>query len=285
MDYKKIGQLIKKKRREKKMTQQDLAKKLHVTDRAISKWERGVGAPDISLLQNLSEILGVSLQEVLSGDEQIKTELKEKDKTIIILCLIIPIFILSISLMLSCLRKEYIILGAIFIMIAYFLYLKNEVRESYRRNVTWLLFIIYNTFLISTIFYTKLISGTIYPALKIKPNLIPFSSISETLSLIITKTQGLSYLFDYFLLDIILFMPLGFFLAYLYPNMKTKKFFLICFLISLLKELLQLLLNAGMFDVDDIILNVLGATIIYFVYKKLCHKQEVTEQSKTTKKI
>ena len=67
--------------------------------------------------------------------------------------------------------------------------------------------------------------------------------------------------------------------------MKTKNFFLICFLISLLKELLQLLLNAGMFDVDDIILNVLGETTIYFVYKKLCHKQEVTEQSKTTKKI
>lgn len=42
MDCKKVGQLIKKKRLEKKMTQQELADKLHITDRAISKWERGV---------------------------------------------------------------------------------------------------------------------------------------------------------------------------------------------------------------------------------------------------
>ena len=106
MDYKKIGQLIKKKRVEKDMTQQDLAEKLHVTDRAISKWERGIGAPDISLLQDLSKILGISIQEVLQGEEQIKKELKTNDKIIITLCLIIPISILSLSLMLSLFRTE-----------------------------------------------------------------------------------------------------------------------------------------------------------------------------------
>ena len=274
MDYKKIGQLIKKKRVEKDMTQQDLAEKLHVTDRAISKWERGIGAPDISLLQALSKILGISIQEVLQGEEQIKKELKTNDKIIITLCLIIPISILSLSLMLSIFRTEYLVIGAIFVMIAYFLFLKREPRKSYKRNVTWLLLIMYGIFILTTIFYTRITTGKIYPSLKIESNLIPFSSIIETLSLITTKSQGLSYLFQYFLLDILLFMPLGFFLPYLFPTMKTKRLLLITFLISLTKELLQLLFNVGMFNIDDILLNILGATIIYIAYKKICYNKK-----------
>lgn len=50
------------------MTQVELAKQLNVTDRAVSKWERGKGIPDISLLEDLSEIFNVSILEILKGE-------------------------------------------------------------------------------------------------------------------------------------------------------------------------------------------------------------------------
>ena len=68
MDNVKTGALIKQLRRDKGMTQKDLAGQLHITDRAVSKWERGISAPDISLLEPLSEILGVSVVELIRGE-------------------------------------------------------------------------------------------------------------------------------------------------------------------------------------------------------------------------
>ena len=262
MDYKKIGLLIKKKRLEKNMTQQELAEKLHITDRAISKWERGLGAPDISLLQDLSNILELNISDVLSGEEHTILGLSLTDKIMIILCLLIPVIIISFSLMISCFRTDYILIGSISILIAYLLFLKKENNQSLKKKITWLLFILYVIFLLSTIFYTKLTTGIIYPKLNIKPNIIPFSSIVETITLIVTKSQGITYLFDYLILDILLFIPLGLFLSILcHKAKKIKNLILICFIISFTKELLQLLLNVGMFNIDDIILNVVGATL------------------------
>ena len=78
MDYEKIGKFIYELRKEKKLTQKDLAESLSVTIQAISKWERGLGCPDVSLLRPLSEELGISISELLNG-EKIKKELKKKD--------------------------------------------------------------------------------------------------------------------------------------------------------------------------------------------------------------
>ena len=61
MDNKKIGLFIASLRKEIGLTQKDLADKLFITDRAVSKWERGLSLPDISLLDNLSSILGVNV--------------------------------------------------------------------------------------------------------------------------------------------------------------------------------------------------------------------------------
>lgn len=69
----KIGNLISKKRKEKSMTQKELAEKLGLTDRAISKWERGLGCPDISYLEDLSKVLGISVVELLRGEEKYET--------------------------------------------------------------------------------------------------------------------------------------------------------------------------------------------------------------------
>lgn len=67
MDNVKIGNLINKLRKEKGMTQLQLAEKLHISDKTVSKWERGLGCPDVSLLTDLSEVFGVDLEKLLSG--------------------------------------------------------------------------------------------------------------------------------------------------------------------------------------------------------------------------
>lgn len=71
-----IGQFIAELRKEKSMTQKDLADQLHITDKAVSKWERGLSYPDISLLTPLANILGITTGELLSGQ---KNDLTAKD--------------------------------------------------------------------------------------------------------------------------------------------------------------------------------------------------------------
>ena len=68
MDQEKIGGIIKTLRKDKGMTQLELALCLNVTDRAVSKWERGLGCPDVSLLTKLSEIFSVDIGSIIDGD-------------------------------------------------------------------------------------------------------------------------------------------------------------------------------------------------------------------------
>lgn len=79
MNQEKIGKFISFKRKEKNMTQKELANIIGVTDRAVSKWERGVGCPDISLLDDLSKALNISIVELLKGEEIANVEIDEKD--------------------------------------------------------------------------------------------------------------------------------------------------------------------------------------------------------------
>lgn len=68
MNQIKTGALIRRLRTESGLTQLKLAEKLNVSDKAISKWERGLGCPDVSLLGELSKVLGVELEKLLSGE-------------------------------------------------------------------------------------------------------------------------------------------------------------------------------------------------------------------------
>lgn len=68
MDNSKIGQLIHKLRTGNHLTQLELANQINVSDKAVSKWERGLGCPDVSLLPDLSRILNVDLESLLSGE-------------------------------------------------------------------------------------------------------------------------------------------------------------------------------------------------------------------------
>ena len=66
MNAKDMGLFINELRKENKMTQMELADKIHVTDKAISRWERGIGFPDVQLLPSLAEALYISVAELIS---------------------------------------------------------------------------------------------------------------------------------------------------------------------------------------------------------------------------
>ena len=68
MDSKRIGSLLARLRKERNMTQQELAQILHVSPQAVSKWETGNGCPDVALAQRLAEIYGVSMAQLLRGE-------------------------------------------------------------------------------------------------------------------------------------------------------------------------------------------------------------------------
>ena len=68
MDCGKIGQLISQLRREKDMTQKDLADRLGISNKTVSKWENGLGCPDLSLWEELSAVLGADVRKLLRGE-------------------------------------------------------------------------------------------------------------------------------------------------------------------------------------------------------------------------
>ena len=80
MNREQFGRFIADTRKERGMTQQDLAQKLHVTNTAVSKWERGLSYPDLTLIEELSDALGLSVSELMAcqkeetGDAQMSCE-------------------------------------------------------------------------------------------------------------------------------------------------------------------------------------------------------------------
>ena len=96
MDQLKIGKFIAECRKQKNLTQMQLAEKLGITDKAISKWERSIAMPDTSIMLELCDILGISVNELLSGEKiimennqtndhlllEMAKELEKKNKTI-----------------------------------------------------------------------------------------------------------------------------------------------------------------------------------------------------------
>lgn len=122
MDKEQFGRFVYQLRKEKNMTQKELGEKLHLTDKAVSKWERGLSYPDICVLDDLSQALDVSVVELLNGerakseavmdtekvqelidyslqisDEEIKRK-RERSRLIIIICVVLIMLIFSICL-------------------------------------------------------------------------------------------------------------------------------------------------------------------------------------------
>ena len=80
MDQMKIGAFLKKLRKEKNLTQEQLAEQFNVSGRTVSRWETGINMPDISILVNLAEFYNVSIPEIIDGEresEKMNEEVKE----------------------------------------------------------------------------------------------------------------------------------------------------------------------------------------------------------------
>ena len=142
MDAKTTGRFIAELRKQKGYTQKELAEKIMVTDKAISRWETGKGLPDTSLLKPLGDILGVSVGELLSGKIIEEAEMKDQTDRIILdslkyssrmlanmvnLVLLLIGLALVISPVFLTSRKYYWVGGIVFIGIAVLrTYLKKE---------------------------------------------------------------------------------------------------------------------------------------------------------------
>ena len=84
MNLIKIGKFIASCRKNKNLTQEELAEKLYITDRAVSKWERGLSLPDAGIMLELCSILEINVNELLSGEKINMKDYKEKNEELLI---------------------------------------------------------------------------------------------------------------------------------------------------------------------------------------------------------
>ena len=156
MDLIKIGKFISSKRKEKGITQSELAEKLYITDRAVSKWENGICLPDADKMLDLCNILGISVNELLNGEdidmkdynkktEELLLEMAKqeeiKNKKLItnmwVILITSTLFYIGIILLSYYTLKEGFVLGAIILfstillVAACFYALKLEVEAGY----------------------------------------------------------------------------------------------------------------------------------------------------------
>ena len=202
MNLNKISSFIRLKRKELGITQEELAQRLFVTEKAISRWETGRGTPDISLLIPLSKELNVDVSELLNGEESVKVndgveqlieynEIVRSSKYSFRFKLIIFFYILSIFSFLFYLRLEYdpsievnyfirliiIVIASLFVVIGNKVYSDNfieriEDKKKVLRFSNVIVFVYYILFLFNMVVFARYGSVDSY-------NLIPFKSIID----------------------------------------------------------------------------------------------------------
>ncbi|MGN0628229.1 MAG: helix-turn-helix domain-containing protein [Oscillospiraceae bacterium] len=86
-----MGEIISTLRKERNMTQRELAEKLNVTDKAVSKWERGLSCPDVSSLPKLAEALGVPVETLLDAAPKSDDNKSEADKIVNLVLKAVPL--------------------------------------------------------------------------------------------------------------------------------------------------------------------------------------------------
>ncbi len=284
MDIEKISSIIKTKRKEKGLTQEELANKINVTEKAISRWETGRGTPDISLLVPLSKELGISVSEILKGKENIKEDKnikeivyyidktkKEKDNHVITIATIIYGFLLLLYL--YYLRVNYdldtfnisylgeLMYNAFFISSVFLTnrYIANyyfdtiEDRERMNKISYIMIFVIYLVMVFNMTIFAR--NFNVYDH-----NIVPFKTLIKYWTYpdvynIVVNVIG----------NIIIFMPVQFLIIKIFNIKEFSKCFLIDVILVILIEIIQLLSFTGVFDIDDIILNLTGMSIMYIL--------------------
>ena len=287
MDLNKISNFIKTKRKELGITQDELAEKLFVTEKAISRWETGRGTPDISLLLPLSKELNVDVSELLNGEENKKckndveqlieyNEITKANKYNFQFKLTIFFYILSILSFLFYLRFEYdpnievnyfirlliIVIASIFVIIGNKIYSNNYVEKlEDKKKVLKLshiiVFIYYVILLFNMVVFARYNSIDSY-------NLIPFKSIVDIFK------NGTTYevIINIFG-NLLVFMPLEYFLIELFKVKKLPINFMLSLGIILLIEIFQYVFKVGVLDIDDLILCTFGMMIFYIIYTRI----------------
>lgn len=281
LDLERIANFIKTKRKKLGLTQEELASKLFVTEKAVSRWETGRGTPDISLLVPLSKVLNVRVSEILAGEDEVEEVIKyneerKKGNFNISLKLVILFYCLSILLFLIYLRFEYdsrininyflslgaIILSSLFIFIGNKIYSDNYVEKIDDKNKMSklslvIIFIYYVIFLFNVVIFAR------YNIIR-SYNLIPFYTIYD----VISNGSIYSIIINIFG-NLFVFMPLEFFIIKLFKIDKFPINFIISLFIIIVIEVLQFIFNVGVFDIDDIIICTLGMMLFHVFYKNL----------------
>ena len=301
MDIEKISLLIKSKRKEKGLTQEELAHRIGVTEKAISRWETGRGTPDISLLIPLSKELGISVSELLNGKENnlndsLETIIKYEENSKIIrnklpitISIFIYIFVLFTYLLYlkGCYNLNnhfsylFHLLVNVIICILIFIsnwnlysnYFDKVVDKELMNKITYgIILIIYLIMILNlTIFLRPMKIINIEGFRNLFKyggfNIIPFKTI---LNYVINyKRYSLYFLYVNIIGNIVVFMPLQYFLMKVLGRLNYKKYLIIDVLLILIIEFIQLITNCGVFDVDDIFLNVFGMSIVYFIVNRV----------------
>ena len=284
MDITKIANIIKTKRKELGLTQEELASKLHITEKAISRWEISRGTPDISLLIPLSKELNIEVSELLNGEENKKeieqiieyNELNKKNKYNLQFKFICFLYILSVLTFLIYLRFEYnpfielnyfirllfVALSSLLLFIANHIYNTNYVEKLEDKNKIKKI-----SLLITFIYYIVLIFNMVifswYNTINTY-NLIPLKTIIDILN-----SNNLYTILINIFGNILIFITLEYFLIELFKINKSIINIPISFIIILIIEILQYIFKLGVFDIDDIILCNLGMIIFYIYYNKI----------------
>ena len=159
MDQKKIGNFLKELRKEKNITQEDLAEELNVSNRTVSRWENGNNMPDISLLTQIAQFYNVSIPEIVDGErknesknqseidtavkmaEYSKNEVKiEKKKVANVFFMAFGIFIIISAFAIfpndSGWGGKYSIIGAIIFIISFYFKIKSVVTNKFLQILT-----------------------------------------------------------------------------------------------------------------------------------------------------
>lgn len=124
MEQAKVGKFIAECRKNKKMTQAELAEKLNITDRAISKWETGKGMPDSSIMLELCNELDISVNELLSGEViKMETYNQKAEENL-----------LKMKKQIEKMRKKFSIISYIFGIITILMFIGNIILNSIYRD-------------------------------------------------------------------------------------------------------------------------------------------------------
>ncbi|MDE6025743.1 MAG: helix-turn-helix domain-containing protein [Lachnospiraceae bacterium] len=135
MNIQKTGSLIASIRKEQNLTQQDLAAKLGVSSAAISKWERGIGFPDVSLIEPLATALDITITELFKGErientidneyetllsDVVKVSTNELQKKKKIMNWVISIFVAALYIVISVISQKWEITWIVWIVYCFY---------------------------------------------------------------------------------------------------------------------------------------------------------------------